>query len=885
MANVLDLVKHYQHAIEKYSKDEQKILRSIDKLFNLDVTVQHLQETGVGRTVNALRKEPGTVGQAARALVYKWKLMVAAEESDQEDHTDTVAQNGNENGRDSDDNARNYSSNTQLKPEAVRRPSYNSENNLSNGDYTGGKRRYRSSEDDEPEVKKNRSNDDYETTKKSKSSDESETIKKSRNSNDYESANKSGNSKDETVKTSRSSNDHDTMKKSKSSYDHEPLKKSKSSDNSYTSNKIKSSNHNETAKEAKRTNNYDTGKKNRSSSEYETKPDITEKKEHSETYSEDSEGSYSSEDNSESNPSDDEEEYTPKKATNEEPSDRKTNKHTSHKSSYEKKREDYRFKKSSESSSKHESNLKSMEKYSSDKKEKSQSSHKHKSSKEKVDKNSKDNSTDKSKTERSSSKHKSGHNKHKSYQSDNDKEKHSSKDKHSSKTESCSSNSLELKSDKMESKKSSKKVSSDKIHKEKKSSRRNSKDEDGSSSKHKSKKKSSSSKEKSDCSDKSEKKQSSSDSKSKHDNGKNKSDKKIDGNSESKSKHKSSSNSSSHKTKSSSSHSKEKEPKKKVIVNSNTDSDDGIDCGSGATFAEALGMLSPAKPKRKDKALIRDEVSPTNRNCPDLSPAALLAPTAKLAPLPTLEISALPEISPNYKPRPPPKLLPHFTEEEAMSAVISSKNQRTKVYSGNKVIGKIPTLYEMCVQILQEHIDALEYTGGVPYDILKPVVDKATPQQLFMLEHYNNYLMEDTDHLWQKFCEKHFRTKQRLEMETWREMYMRCQEEQEHRLKSLTANIKIAQEAKKAPIKQTKMAYVDSIVKPPRSIARKQALHGTAHASTASPAARVASLATVPNVLRGNARPSSVVHVTSSFKPKKAPLMQKALQFMRGRKR
>lgn len=114
-----------------------------------------------------------------------------------------------------------------------------------------------------------------------------------------------------------------------------------------------------------------------------------------------------------------------------------------------------------------------------------------------------------------------------------------------------------------------------------------------------------------------------------------------------------------------------------------------------------------------------------------MSPASLLAPTAKLAPLPALEISALPEISPNYKPRPPPKLLPHFTDEDAMSHVISSKNQRykhyififfvyfynattkcilfiffrTKVYSGNKVIGKIPTLYEMCVHVLQEHID------------------------------------------------------------------------------------------------------------------------------------------------------------------------------------
>lgn len=67
------------------------MLKAIDKLFSLDVKVSHLQETGVGRTVNALRKEPGHVGKAARDLVNKWKEMVAAEESDQEtDHDSEI---------------------------------------------------------------------------------------------------------------------------------------------------------------------------------------------------------------------------------------------------------------------------------------------------------------------------------------------------------------------------------------------------------------------------------------------------------------------------------------------------------------------------------------------------------------------------------------------------------------------------------------------------------------------------------------------------------------------------------------------------------------------------------------------------------------------------
>lgn len=44
--------------------------------------MRHLQDTGIGRTVNSLRKYDGEVGTAAKALVTKWKAMVAAEESD-----------------------------------------------------------------------------------------------------------------------------------------------------------------------------------------------------------------------------------------------------------------------------------------------------------------------------------------------------------------------------------------------------------------------------------------------------------------------------------------------------------------------------------------------------------------------------------------------------------------------------------------------------------------------------------------------------------------------------------------------------------------------------------------------------------------------------------
>lgn len=48
----------------------------------MHVTVNHLQSTGIGRTVNSLRKDDGEVGAAAKTLITKWKEMVANEASD-----------------------------------------------------------------------------------------------------------------------------------------------------------------------------------------------------------------------------------------------------------------------------------------------------------------------------------------------------------------------------------------------------------------------------------------------------------------------------------------------------------------------------------------------------------------------------------------------------------------------------------------------------------------------------------------------------------------------------------------------------------------------------------------------------------------------------------
>lgn len=67
---------------------------------------------------------------------------------------------------------------------------------------------------------------------------------------------------------------------------------------------------------------------------------------------------------------------------------------------------------------------------------------------------------------------------------------------------------------------------------------------------------------------------------------------------------------------------------------------------------------------------------------------------------------------------------------------------------------------------------ALEYTGGVPYDVLKPILEKVTVEQLYAFENYNPYLIGETDELWECHVKRHFRSAKRLENETWRDVYL-----------------------------------------------------------------------------------------------------------------
>ncbi|XP_043854076.1 elongin-A isoform X1 [Dromiciops gliroides] len=209
--------------------------------------------------------------------------------------------------------------------------------------------------------------------------------------------------------------------------------------------------------------------------------------------------------------------------------------------------------------------------------------------------------------------------------------------------------------------------------------------------------------------------------------------------------------------------------------------------------------------------------------------------------IPTLPDIPLPTIQANYRPLPSLEMIPSFQpkrkvssphEEEEAGFTGRRMNSKMQVYSGSKCayLPKMMSLHQQCIRVLNNNIDSIYEVGGVPYSVLEPVLERCTPEQLYRIEECNHVLTEETDQLWKIHCHRDFKRERPEEFESWREMYLRLQDAREQRLLLLTENIRSAH-ANKPKGRQAKMAFVNSVAKPPRDVRRRQEKFGTGGAA------------------------------------------------------
>ncbi|XP_077586594.1 elongin A, like isoform X2 [Stigmatopora nigra] len=227
---------------------------------------------------------------------------------------------------------------------------------------------------------------------------------------------------------------------------------------------------------------------------------------------------------------------------------------------------------------------------------------------------------------------------------------------------------------------------------------------------------------------------------------------------------------------------------------------------------------------------------------------------------------------------------PDFGDLSEDSAVFTGQrlNKKMQVYSGASKMVFLPammSLYQQCIRTLQNNINLLYETGGVPFEILEPVLERCTSEQLLRIEEFNPLYVGVTDHLWGKHCKRDFKDAKLQQYESWKEMYIRVSEERERKFQTLAKKI-VSDHSKKPKGRQVKMAFIHTVAKPPRDVRIQQEIHGTAAQQPQQPKTSIKSQESRPKPSNEPVKTSANTINTQDTRKKTrvAPMMAKSLK-------
>ncbi|KAF7295396.1 hypothetical protein MIND_01079200 [Mycena indigotica] len=106
---------------------------------------------------------------------------------------------------------------------------------------------------------------------------------------------------------------------------------------------------------------------------------------------------------------------------------------------------------------------------------------------------------------------------------------------------------------------------------------------------------------------------------------------------------------------------------------------------------------------------------------------------------------------------------------------------------------RIPTLVSLCQRVAAVHVDCISSLGDeLRYDLVKPILERCTVDQLLRLEQASPHLERDTPGIWKQLCFKsypaaadRYNSGELPEPDSWRDKYFALVEEEERRIEEI----------------------------------------------------------------------------------------------------
>lgn len=121
------------------------------------------------------------------------------------------------------------------------------------------------------------------------------------------------------------------------------------------------------------------------------------------------------------------------------------------------------------------------------------------------------------------------------------------------------------------------------------------------------------------------------------------------------------------------------------------------------------------------------------------------------------------------------------------------------------VNGEPPKLLSFCQDVVKKNVDMIEYVGLIPYELLKPALERATPEQLLRIVKLNPQIEMECDELFKIICMKKPKQFRNMSDETWKETYVRTLKEEDDKFALLTSRIAKNNKASCASIRKAEV--------------------------------------------------------------------------------
>ena len=135
----------------------------------------------------------------------------------------------------------------------------------------------------------------------------------------------------------------------------------------------------------------------------------------------------------------------------------------------------------------------------------------------------------------------------------------------------------------------------------------------------------------------------------------------------------------------------------------------------------------------------------------------------------------------------------HYSSVLFEDARLSAYEMKPSDYLAKKrrQVGHIESLRNLCQRCLIDNRCKIKNVGDVPRDLLLPVLERCTADQLWKIESFNpSFILED-ELLWSRLFEADFPGSVRSNSQmAWRDAYIQAKAEREKKLEGVTAKLK-----------------------------------------------------------------------------------------------